>query len=77
MAFDYEKYLHPVFKWEKIRKRRDELLAACDYAAAPDYPLDTSKRDELVVYRQALRDLPSQGDDPDAVEWPVKPAFLK
>ncbi|MCX2515789.1 tail fiber assembly protein [Pseudomonas aeruginosa] len=70
-------YLHPDLKWEQIRKNRNADLAACDYAVMPDYPIEEAQRAELAAYRQALRDIPDQGSNPDAVEWPQKPAFLK
>lgn len=70
-------YLHPDLKWEHIRKNRNADLAASDYAVMPDYPLEDAQRAEVATYRQALRDLPDQGDHPDDIEWPNKPAFLK
>ena len=69
--------LHPIIKWEMIRKARDQDLAASDYAAMPDYPMADKDRPAFVTYRQGLRDIPDQGADPDAVAWPQKPAFLK
>ena len=38
-----------------IREKRNKLLQESDYRALPDYP----QRDKWIVYRQALRDLPS------------------
>ncbi|MDI3585855.1 tail fiber assembly protein [Pseudomonas aeruginosa] len=69
--------LHPLVKWDMIRDARDAELAESDYAAMPDYPFTTEQRSKVKAYRQALRDIPSQGDDPDAVVWPEKPNFLK
>lgn len=69
--------LHPAIKWDGIRKARTADLAACDYAVMPDYPLSEADRAAVAAYRQALRDIPDQGDDPDSVQWPEKPAFLK
>lgn len=70
-------FLHPDLKWEHIRKNRNADLVACDYAVMPDYPIDDADRAATTAYRQALRDIPDQGDDPDGVVWPEKPAFLK
>ena len=58
--------------WAGVRARRDVLLAESDWTQLPDAPEPTAAawRD----YRQALRDLPEQGDDPDAVTWPAPPA---
>lgn len=69
--------IHPLIKWAEIRKARNADLAACDYAVMPDSPLSLADLDAVKVYRQALRDLPEQGDDPDGVAWPDKPACLK
>ncbi|HFZ2546493.1 TPA: tail fiber assembly protein [Pseudomonas aeruginosa] len=69
--------IHPLVKWSEIRKARNAELSACDYAVMPDYPLSDEQRAEVAAYRQALRDIPDQGDDPDAVAWPNKPEFLK
>lgn len=64
-------------EWAPTRKLRDAALGACDYAAMPDYPLSEAQRGELDVYRQALRDIPDQGESQANVVWPVKPTFLK
>ncbi|WP_213687826.1 phage tail assembly chaperone, partial [Escherichia coli] len=48
-----------------------------DYAAMPDYPMLESHKLIFAEYRQKLRDIPDQGEDPDAVLWPSKPDFLK
>ncbi|WP_347170451.1 tail fiber assembly protein [Pseudomonas salmasensis] len=69
--------LHPIIKWEMIRKARDQDLSASDYAAMPDYPMLESHKFIFAEYRQKLRDIPDQGEDPDAVLWPSKPDFLK
>lgn len=69
--------LHPLIKWTLIRKSRDADLASSDYAAMPDYPMADEDRSVFVAYRKALRDIPDQGADPDAVVWPEKPRFLK
>lgn len=68
--------LHPQIKWAEIRKARNADLAACDYAVMTDSPLPVADLDAVKAYRQALRDLPEQGDDPDGVAWPDKPACL-
>ncbi|SEI12651.1 tail fiber assembly protein [Pseudomonas asplenii] len=69
--------LHPIIKWELIREARDTDLAASDYALMADYPLTDGERTALTAYRQSLRDIPDQGDNPDNIVWPEKPAFLK
>ena len=46
------------------------LLAATDWTANSDVTMSDAMR----VYRQALRDVPSQAGFPDNVTWPDKPA---
>ena len=51
-------------RFERLRSERDQRLAATDYLLMPDYPLSDDQRTILQVYRQALRDLPSQEGAP-------------
>ena len=69
-------------RFERLRSERDQRLAATDYLLMPDYPLSDDQRTILQVYRQALRDLPSQEGAPwdgggESTPWPVMPAGLK
>lgn len=61
----------------QARSQRDALIAATDYLVASDYPLTDEKRQELTVYRQALRDVPEQPGFPTEIVWPVKPEWVK
>ncbi len=56
--------------WERLRNRRNQLLAACDYRMVPDAPWDTAPWE---TYRQALRDLPDTTSDPRRAVWPTSP----
>lgn len=56
--------------WERLRLRRDSLLAACDWRVVADAPWDTAP---WLAYRQALRDLPDNTTDPRLAVWPVSP----
>ncbi len=57
-----------------VRKRRDRLLSACDYIMMPDYPIAEQVRTNWAVYRQALRDLPTNfTGDLTALNWPTPP----
>lgn len=56
--------------WERLRNRRNTLLAACDFRVVPDAPWDTAP---WLAYRQALRDLPDNTADPRQAVWPVEP----
>ena len=59
---------------ERIRIRRNQLLAACDYTQLPDN--NNPKKSEWATYRQALRDLPEQKGFPD-VEFPKDPNYVE
>jgi len=62
-------------KWLEIRVKRDKLIRDTDYLVQPDYPLSDSLKSKLTIYRQALRDIPQSGVEPDAIVWPQKPAI--
>lgn len=63
-----------VHDMEFIRQKRNTLLAQTDYVATIDYPHPTpEKKQEWLDYRQALRDLPSNTEDPANPVWPVPP----
>jgi len=53
-----------------IRKRRDALLAETDAECLSD----RTPAQELLDYRQALRDVSSQTGFPSSVTWPIKPS---
>ena len=61
--------------WITQRLRRNELLQETDWAVAPDSPLTAEKRAEWEAYRQALRDVPQNNDNPydEDIVWPDKP----
>ena len=61
-------------RWEEVRVQRNILLTGSDWTQGNDSPLSTSKKTEWQTYRQALRDLPTSGADPDAITWPTKPS---
>lgn len=56
--------------WERLRIRRDDLLAGSDFRVVMDAPWDTAP---WYSYRQALRDLPDQTTDPRQAIWPAAP----
>jgi hypothetical protein len=69
---DYTRDTIPIdYVWERLRFRRDQLLAASDFRMIPDAPWD---RGPWEAYRQALRDLPANTTDPRAAVWPEPPA---
>lgn len=57
--------------WTRLRYRRNQLLAACDFRVVADAPWDTQP---WLAYRQALRDLPDSTADPRLAVWPEEPA---
>ncbi|MDB6446132.1 Phage tail assembly chaperone protein [Pseudomonas sp. NFACC32-1] len=60
-----------------IRSRRNQLLRDTDFTQLPDFPATDTQRAEVKAYRQALRDIPEEVDDPSRLVWPVMPAFIK
>lgn len=61
-------------EWEKVRIKRDKLLADTDYYLMPDYPATEVFKQNMKNYRQSLRDIPETFSSPFLVVWPVKPA---
>ena len=60
-------------KWANIRNFRNKDLASSDWTILDDSPLASSKKLEWQVYRQKLRDIPKDNDDPDDINWPTQP----
>ena len=71
-----------------LREKRDKLLKETDIYMIPDYPISDTKKERLLQYRRALRDLPSLSNpriiiqeepverivlDEASVTWPVLP----
>ena len=59
--------------WAQVRVERDRLLASCDWTQVVDAPLTASAKQAWADYRQALRDIPQEQDDPDSIVWPETP----
>lgn len=59
----------------EIIQRRNNLLNDSDYLMMADYPISDEKKQEIKVYRQALRDIPQQDGFPDNIVWPDKPVI--
>ena len=53
-----------------FRLIRNAKLSACDWTQIPDAPVDKAA---WAIYRQALRDLPSNTVDPLNPVWPTPP----
>lgn len=56
--------------FERLRLWRDAQLKASDWTQVEDAPTDKAA---WAVYRQALRDLPSQSTNPTDLIFPVAP----
>lgn len=55
---------------EKIRAKRDKLLADTDWTQCTDCQLSNTQKEAYRVYRQALRDVPEQAGFPYQVVFP-------
>lgn len=56
--------------WDDLRSERDKLLVASDWTQVPDAPVD---QPAWATYRQELRVLPDNTEDPRNITWPTKP----
>jgi len=56
---------------DSLRNTRDYLLKTTDWTQVGDITLENG--DEWVTYRQALRDLPTNTEDPINPVWPEPP----
>lgn len=68
--------------FQQLRSERDRRLTATDYLLMQDYPLDNTHKEVVRLYRQALRDLPSQEGAPwdgggESTPWPEIPNVLQ
>jgi hypothetical protein len=54
----------------ELRAKRNKLLTETDYLALSDVTMS----DDMAAYRQALRDLPANTEDPANPVWPTKPS---
>lgn len=54
-----------------IKEWRSRELTSCDWTQLPD--IDLANKWDWAVYRQELRDLPTQGADPKLWVFPVPP----
>ena len=58
-----------------VRLERNKLLSNTDHLIQSDYPISDEKKQEIKVYRQALRDIPQQDGFPENIVWPDKPTI--
>ena len=58
---------------KELRQERNRLLTKCDWVTLKAYSTDTPVPEDWKVYMQALRDLPSNTEDPANPVWPTAP----
>lgn len=56
-----------------VRNERNQKLKDSDWTQVLDAPLDSNGKNSWTVYRQALRDIPSQEGFPWNIVWPTEP----
>ena len=59
--------------WQKLRTERNSILKDSDWSQLSDAPLTSSQKTAWSTYRQELRDLPANTEDPKEVTWPLQP----
>ena len=66
--------------WAELRIMRDQLLSNSDWTQIPDAPLTETQKTTWQTYRQQLRDLPENIQDPKPLvldsshsDWPISP----
>lgn len=59
-----------IVTWQSVRDKRNSLLNESDFTQIADYMGD---KEAWATYRQELRDIPQNFDDPSEVVWPVRP----
>ena len=63
----------PALQMKSLRQQRNERLAETDWVSLKYYDLGQPVPTEWTEYRQALRDLPANTEDPANPVWPTKP----
>ena len=71
-AYDeaFTRYLN-IELFKVFREQRNKKLTESDFMMLSDYPKEDLE--EWKVYRQALRDLPTNTEDPENPIWPTPP----
>ena len=64
--------LEPLVLWEPIREKRDNLLSQSDWTQLSD--VQVGNKSQWAEYRQKLRDITKDFQNPQEVVWPVKPS---
>jgi hypothetical protein len=61
-------------QWNNVRDDRNKKLAATDWTQLADVTLTTEQRTAWTTYRQQLRDVPINNEDPFNITWPIPPS---
>ena len=69
----YARDVLPLEQMKELRRQRDKLLSDCDWVITMHKELGTNIPAAWKNYRQALRDLPANTEDPANPVWPTKP----
>lgn len=65
-----------IVTWEEIREKRNQLLRNTDWTQLSNCQLSEVEKEQYKQYRQALRDLPQQYENPEDVVWPQLKDYL-
>lgn len=60
-----------------VRDKRTKLLRDTDWTQSLDAPISAESREEIRLYRQALRDITEQVGFPLSMTWPESPTVIK
>ena len=59
--------------WKELREERNKRLSQCDWITLKAYSTGVPVPEEWKTYMQALRDLPTNTEDPSNPVWPQEP----
>ena len=60
-------------RWATVRAIRDKLLVLSDGPMARESEQAGPKKNDYEAYRQSLRNVPQEHQDPNDITWPTKP----
>jgi hypothetical protein len=69
---DWEEQM-PAILMDHLRRERNTLLTESDWTQGNGSPLSDEDKTSWETYREALRDLPANTDDPSNPTWPTPP----
>ena len=60
--------------WNMFREKRNKKLQESDWIVSYSNERGVDVPENWKIYRQALRDLPENTEDPKTPDWPTKPS---